>query len=420
MIERIYLLLEIVAYLLIINNLYDKKFKFDFPAIFTIATEVIIFRLTNEGIISAQFRIIPYVLLVLYVYIEFKSSLKKLIINMLVTVLVIGGMQVLFGCVIFFVKNREVCALIVNFCVFITSFIISNLGGLKCIMQFINKYSREIIAVIASCGVLVIIAIITYRISGKLSFFEYVLIAFILLIVTFLTGLWIKEKNNIFSKDKEVNDYKKFNNDEKYLIQEMRHKQHEYKNQINALFGTCYVYASEKQLIEYQTKYMNWINNNNKYTDLLFRCNSKVLCGFIFKKFKEIEDINILLDYDICVCEIKDSNVEYSIIQILGILIDNAIEALNSKEDNKKIYVKIFFDNIKLDVEVRNIAEYMSQKMIKDIFKDGFSSKGRNRGIGLSNVKKIAKEINAEIVVTNIESDNINWIVFKIIKQENK
>ena len=60
------------------------------------------------------------------------------------------------------------------------------------------------------------------------------------------------------------------------------------------------------------------------------------MAGFIYTKFVEAENNGIEIQYEI---SYRDSNeiVIYDLVDIVGILLDNAIEAVTSTEVSKKI-----------------------------------------------------------------------------------
>ncbi|MGT2845249.1 GHKL domain-containing protein [Streptococcus hongkongensis] len=74
-------------------------------------------------------------------------------------------------------------------------------------------------------------------------------------------------------------------------------------------------------------------------------------------------------------------------IVILSVFVDNAIEAACDSAE-KTIDLVLFYNDEKLYLIVRNSSKE-NQVAISNVFKEGFSTKGRNRGLGLSNVKKI-------------------------------
>ncbi len=77
-------------------------------------------------------------------------------------------------------------------------------------------------------------------------------------------------------------------------------------------------------------------------------------------------------------------------IVVLSVFVDNAIEAaIESKE--KRVDLAFFYNDDKLQLVVQNSSKE-KQVSIRNMFNQGFSTKGDNRGIGLANVKSILEE----------------------------
>ena len=68
-----------------------------------------------------------------------------------------------------------------------------------------------------------------------------------------------------------------------------------------------------------------------------------------------------------------------------------------------------------ITIEVSNESEEIDYKRIQDFFKKGYSEKGKNRGYGLYNVKKICEEYGIAISCENKMIENKNWIVFGLL-----
>ena len=78
----------------------------------------------------------------------------------------------------------------------------------------------------------------------------------------------------------------------------------------------------------YAELYCEQMLRENRYNNLLLLGN-KVLVGYLCGKFQEVEDDGIELDYKITTGIDKMLVLVYYVIEMLGILFDNAMEALN-------------------------------------------------------------------------------------------
>lgn len=97
-------------------------------------------------------------------------------------------------------------------------------------------------------------------------------------------------------------------------------------------------------------------------------------------------------------------------IEMLGILLDNAIE---STAPNQQIEIVIDKNNVENIIIVKNTHSYIEKSDIENYFKVGNSSKGNNRGFGLPQLMCLVKECGGGIEFFN-EKKPQNYAVFKL------
>ncbi len=183
------------------------------------------------------------------------------------------------------------------------------------------------------------------------------------------------------------------------MVDGVRTLKHDYNNIIQALNG----YVSTKQydkLQEHINKVLEECNIVNNYSTIdqeIF--NDPAIYGVVGAKVFLAMEKDIKIEFDITsnIKEICFPMPELS--RILGILLDNAIEA-TTKIDNKYIKIEFKFDKRKCSDIIRIINTYDTNIDInlKNIFKKGVSSKKVKSGIGLWEVKKlVSKQKNSQI-----------------------
>ena len=93
--------------------------------------------------------------------------------------------------------------------------------------------------------------------------------------------------------------------------------------------------------------------------------------------------------------------------RILGILLDNAIEATSKLDNNKYIKLEMRFDSKKYADVIRIYNTYDTSIQINtaDIFKKGYSSKKVKSGIGLWEVQKLIKKSGNSQIFACIEKE---------------
>jgi len=155
------------------------------------------------------------------------------------------------------------------------------------------------------------------------------------------------------------------------------------------------------------------IKDKKQDDDILLNRAKKIpsggLQGIIYQKMLVMNDKNIkvLLNVSNSIRNIKFDNINsksnYDICRIVGVFLDNAIEEV-SESDQREINISIYEDDEMLIIEIGNPVRDLSN--IECIEKKGFSTKGDNRGHGLSLVKEIVENskvlINEHSITSNI------------------
>ena len=101
---------------------------------------------------------------------------------------------------------------------------------------------------------------------------------------------------------------------------------------------------------------------------------------------------------------------------MLGIFFDNAREECARRQGNeRRMTFSIHEDHEKIVFSISNPAEYMTSEQIEKCFQWYYSTKGANRGIGLSRAQELLVHQNATIEVRNNSIDSMNWLQFEIV-----
>ncbi|QQK08325.1 sensor histidine kinase [Miniphocaeibacter halophilus] len=193
------------------------------------------------------------------------------------------------------------------------------------------------------------------------------------------------------SLEKNYNEVRKFRHDYKNILITLNGliKQ----NDLDGIKDFYYSITDEDKEI---------IFNKSFNLDRLSNIHIKYLKGFLFNKIREAEEknVDVFLDISDYIENINIKNVD--LIRILGIILDNAIEEVESLGQGK---VSVVFLTTKTSKII--IVENNSRKNIQKLFelkKEGFSTKGSNRGLGLSILDEILskyKNITHEIQIEN-------------------
>ncbi|MDO4302408.1 MAG: GHKL domain-containing protein, partial [Bacillota bacterium] len=200
------------------------------------------------------------------------------------------------------------------------------------------------------------------------------------------------------------------------LIDHIRLRQHEFDNHINTIYSQHYIHKNYEDLITAQKSYCDVIMKENRFNKLLSGGNP-IIIGFLYGKFVEIEKLGVEVSYKVVGVEDELDVPVHKIVEILGDLINNGVEALLADKERNKLYVSVIGAN-GLYIEVRNESAHISYEEFDNFFAKDYSQKGENRGLGLYNVKQICDEYHMEISCDNKEVDGLNWLYFAIRKEK--
>lgn len=106
------------------------------------------------------------------------------------------------------------------------------------------------------------------------------------------------------------------------------------------------------------------------------------------------------------------SHIEVTdVITIIGNLIDNAFDAV-MEEEVKKVTFSIMGLGSDIIIEVTDSGKGIPDRLIDTLFTLGYSSKGKNRGYGLFNVKSIVEALGGTIEVSNEKNGGAIFTVY--------
>ncbi|MCM1466743.1 MAG: GHKL domain-containing protein [Alistipes sp.] len=233
-----------------------------------------------------------------------------------------------------------------------------------------------------------------------------------IVVLCIMAASWERYKVKALENEMELQAYKVYEESYKNLITEIRVRQHDFKNHINAIYIQHMMCNTYEELVERQKKYCEDLVYENRFADLL-RLGDSMVIGFLYGKLAEADSKGIEVDYLFQCGEMKTNLPMYKIITILGNLINNAIEALE-QNDRKQLFVSITEDGKELRMEVRNTNEPIAWSDVTSLFKKGYSTKGEGRGLGLYSIKKMSREYGFDILFANKEIDGVNWVSFEI------
>ena len=258
--------------------------------------------------------------------------------------------------------------------------------------------------------------VIDLKISRTLDF--KMIIVFILLLVVIIWGTidWKLSNDIIREQEKELKMYQHYIQPLEELVKEIRARQHEFDNHVNAVLNMHLTVDSYEELVRRQSEYVKEISREgvSQYLPLL-KISDKVLAGFLYSKIVSSRE-GIETEIEVRSREIISRVSEHSLIEIVGVLVDNAYEACPEEGGRVRMILDSRQDH--LIFQIFNQHEKISLEEIGHFFENGFTTKSKkrgDRGLGLYRAKMIAEKAGGEITVGQEEIGGENYIQFAVV-----
>jgi len=244
----------------------------------------------------------------------------------------------------------------------------------------------------------------------------YLFLYLLLVIFVCLMFRTVKLNHKLEQKQLELDLREKYEEVYSKLLSEMRLKQHDYKNQISALYSIGLVNNGEETVAKNQKEYGDKLLQSTEFDHLLLNSDNAVLSGYVYTICNEARRHGIEIEPRVA-CAKRDLAIPlHEIIEVLGILLNNSIEYLDSVMGiNKTIKLSIYEDSNRIHIHVDNTSEYKTYEEMERMFEEGYSTKGEDRGIGLYSLKNIVTRYKGELIVHHYKSEDTNWTSIGVV-----
>lgn len=417
MIERLYCLIELFAMFYLYHRLYEKKLKFDIVTVVFFSVDVVILELINTNIVPAMFSVLIYVATFIYLKIYFSQSIintiKKLMLAMFIICVIQFGVS---GVIYMLLGNKaaeQTLVLSVNIIVAFMVIIICNLREASTRKQIVKWFSNHKLMA-AYLIVFVSFCIIVFKFYGRIRIMNAIAIFGFSSVVLSMVAIFQRERSILEMEKQEIRMQNMYHNAFEDMINEIRRKQHNFDNHLNAISNMYLTASSLEELVQRQEEYRRKLLAENKYNKIMNEKSSPVIIGFLYHKFLQAESKNIQVSPHIVIENAECRLSQFKLVEILGILLDNSVEAVEGVLENRLIKFEMIETHKEVIVDVRNPYPVVNREDIGKYFVEGYSTKGDNRGLGLSYVRKIVPKALGKIKAENIWENNINWFSVKI------
>lgn len=286
--------------------------------------------------------------------------------------------------------------LIIYLIIFAISFICRKLNLNINIFDNLTSKSKIIILVDLVFGIISIALqfyLIVFYIQN-ISIYISIFTTLTLLIYFFISFYALSKVSSLESTKQNLEEAKLYNKTLQLLHDNVRAFRHDFSNIIAGIGG--YVQTKDMEGLEkyYSQLLVDCQCTNNLTTLSPTLINNPAIYNVLANKYHKADEKGIKIELSIFY-DFNKLNIKiYELTRILGILLDNAIEA--SGDCDKKFINLVIRDEAKYHRQVVLIENTYTNKEVNtdEIFEKGFSTKQGNTGLGLWQVRQMLKKNN--------------------------
>ena len=409
----IFELLTIVGCLFFINQ---KTIKFDIALLFLIIYESIVQYGIVHWHLPQGLLLSTYIVIFIYSIYEFKENVLVTLAGELIAIIITGIIQLIIyipvSIVIGNIEQDKIVVCCVNCICVLLVYLISKKRCRVSIVEYIKQKS-----IITYICLIISIIYMFIQISNlrETHYWDEIHFAEVLIWLLLILILWIQCQKNrieINQKEKQLKKQGEYVQNFENQLNHVKFKQHDFKNHLSALQGMAREIADKDTLSSMNKQYSEYLLQDEAYKELV-KGGHPILTGFLNEKIRKMQELKIDFVYEISYLSIEEVMSIYEWVEVIGILLDNAIEAVEGSL-LKQIFMELVQDDTQVKLSVANVSRYIPSKESAQFFKYGYSLKGENRGIGLTKVNDLVLKKKGTISVKNVFRNENNCIEFTI------
>lgn len=414
MVRNVVFLLEILTFLYASAAIYGRKMKYDIYDVIYIIADMMLLIGIDEKTLPAYFVSLTYVLLGIYCMLKYKASAKKAIVNWGIVLIYISVLQIICYVPVLYLLGvySEIKEMVLLFICLIFMMVCGSKVKMKEISEFLLKNNVLLLIIGGFMCLALGTQLWNIKKSGILEAGDCIPVIYFVILLFIMVYEWQKIRNDAERKKTQLEMNALYYDAYEGLIRSIREKQHDFKNHINAVAGMIYTNDTYEELVDKQKKYFEEVLGEMEEVSLLTLVENPLLSGFLVRKIREAEmkDIRVVRD---CVWKSKEMKLpEYKLVEMMGILLDNAVEAAEKLEKNRNMRVSLGQDEEMLVFSVVNTHD--GEPLSAEVFEAGHSTKGKGRGLGLAKLRRLTEEAGGAIYMENGWEDDCRTMRLEI------
>lgn len=397
-------------------NISKKIYVFCFSVIISIVI----------NILNKDMSFLIYAACIIPLFIIFKYILEQKNSNTILCILffyiMISFSEVLSYFIVKCSFNASLYSFYIDFKIFITYIVLKTFIFII-LLILLNKYikknnsilheilntitNKEILLLVTLCCSIIIPGLIRFFYARSEYSFNFLTINIIqLTIICTLLFSYFKYIHFYKLSQSELTQSKLYNKTLIELVDNLRILKHDYNNILQSING--YIVTKQYDQLE---KHMKNLTNEASNISAIESINPEIInqpaiYGIVGAKYFTANSKNIKFKLDV-LTDISKIDFDFAdLSRVLGILLDNAIEA-SEKSDDPKILLSFSYNKAKQAniIQIKNSIASNLKIDVSKIFNKGVSSKKIKSGIGLWEVKKIISSKSNSQIYANIENN---------------
>ena len=383
--------------------LLDKKMNWKTHKLYITISGMTIITMLNNIITNAFLKIVIITIFFIFLfYFQFNEKIQKSIITPMYSQILTILSEIIYTIILVIIFEEPQKIINASYGTVLTNLIISILLLIIIQFKFVRKLYKKLLNITDKINLvhltlfgmllMMVINIVFVNSYYKIDFKSFLVLNIVLIFICLVIVIYTFRTQNKYNKvSDKYNIAIKSLNDYEDMMTKYRVANHENKNLL--LTVRAMILNNDKDI----PKYIDSIIEE-KYIDdekLLFEMSvipSGGLRATIYSEILKIKEnkINYSLNIDRKINTVDLINLETNTIveicKIIGVFIDNSIEALKGLRQ-KNIDIQLYIENKNLCIKVSN--NYKGNIQISKINDEGYTTKSKGHGYGLSLVKKI-------------------------------
>ena len=395
-----------IAFILISSIL---KINYTRKEMFTYIITLSIISLITEFFVPAPFNIfINYLITFIVIKSIFKTNIIKTILALiiptvvyaLIATLIINPILKLFNIISSDLNTIPIYRLIYlltsYFFAFIFIYLLNRIKLDFILIDDLDQKSKRIVLLNLGLGIITLFtqATITYYYVSILPIIITIL-NFILLLAYFIISFYsLTRIMKLQITTKELESAENYNATLGYLYDNVKAFHHDFDNMLFIIGG----FIDNNDIDGLKEYYKNLEKDGERVNEIALLnpklINNSGIYNLLMSKYKKAEEANVEIKLDFFFDFERLGMPIYEFSRILGILLDNSIEAAGDSEE-KQVNI-LFRDSSKNQTQIISIENTYNNKDVDktNIFEKGKTSKENHTGMGLWEVKQILKRHN--------------------------